>query len=323
MKPLTIVLAVSTFACVIALAWVLGTPAPADPRVAKMESELREARETIAQLRRDLANKPVASTGSSLRASSLNLSSAAPPTEAVAPTAAAPAGGAAGALKEMLKNPAMRDLLSQQQAVQIETGYARLFENLKLSAEDKAHFKMLLTERAKVEADLGLKLLDTNLSPQQRQQILAEAEKNKGAFDETIRKFLNDDGDWNSFQTYETTRPERTQYETMGRSVFSASGEPLNAQQEDQLIQLMAQVRQNPSPEQAALMKTMSNPTQMNEANLQTYLEYQRAANARALEQASSFLSSVQLKALQNYQEQSMSLIKNGYQMGSMLMGGK
>ena len=320
MKPLTIVLAVSTFACVIALAWVLGTPAPADPRVAKMESELREARETIAQLRRDLANKPVASTGSSLRASSLNLSPAIDP---VPGSAAAPAGGTAGALKEMLKNPAMRDLLSQQQAVQIETGYARLFENLKLSAEDKAHFKMLLTERAKVEADLGLKLLDTNLSPQQRQQILAEAEKNKGAFDETIRKFLDNDGDWNTFQTYETTRPERTQYETMGRSVFSASGEPLNAQQEDQLIQLMAQVRQNPTPEQAALMKTMSNPTQMNDANLQTYLEYQRAANARALEQASSFLSSVQLKALQNYQEQSMSLIKNGYQMGSMLMGGK
>ncbi len=321
MKPLTIALAASTVAAVLALAWVLGTPAAADPRVTKLESELKEARDLVAQLRRDLANKPVAPlppTGSStsgLSASRLQLG--APTTEAPTPTTTS------GALREMLKNPAMRDLLGQQQAVQIETSYARLIEGLQMNDEEKAHFKKLLTERAKLEADLGLKLLDSNMTPQQRQQLLAEAEKNKVAYDETIRKFLNNDGDWNTFQTYEATRPERVQFETMGRSMFSATGEPLNAQQEDQLIQLMAQNRQNPSPEQAALMKNMTNPAQMNEANMQTYLEYQRASNARSLQQAAGFLSQAQLKALQNYQEQQMNLIKNGYQMGSMLMGGK
>ncbi|MES2596518.1 MAG: hypothetical protein V4662_14330 [Verrucomicrobiota bacterium] len=320
MKPLTIALAASTAACVLALAWVLSTPAPTDPRVVKLESELKEARDMISQLRRDLANKPVASGSApattGLSASRLQLGAPSVDTPA-------PATTTGGALREMLKNPAMRDLLGQQQAVQIETSYARLIEGLQMNDEEKAHFKKLLTERAKLEADLGLKLLDSNLTNQQRQQLLAEAEKNKVAYDETIRKFLNNDGDWNTFQTYEVTRPERVQFETMGRSMFSATGEPLNAQQEDQLIQLMAQTRQNPSPEQATLMKNMTNPAQMSEANLQTYLEYQRASNARALEQAAAFLSSAQLKALQNYQEQQMNLIKNGYQMGSMLMGGK
>lgn len=322
MKPLTIVLAVSTFVCVIALAWVLGTPNPPDPRVAKMESELKEARDTIAQLRRDLANKPVASTSGSLRAGSLNLS----PAVASAPGADAPAasaGGTAAAMREMLKNPAMRDLLSQQQAVQIEIGYARLFEHLQLNDEEKANFKMLLTERAKIEADLGLKLLDAGLTPQQRQQFLADAEKNKTAFDETIRKFLNDDKDWNSFQSYEAVRPERTQYETMGRSAFNASGEPLSVQQEDQLIQLLAQVRQSPPPEQAALLKSMTNPSQMNEANLQTFLEYQRAANTRAQQQAAAFLSPVQLRAFQNYQNQMLEMTTSGWRMGGMITGGK
>lgn len=321
MKPLTIALAASTLACVLALAWVLGTPAPSDPRVAKLESELKEARDMISQLRRDLANKPVASLPSTTSPDTSSLSASR--LQLGAPAAPAAPQTTSGALREMLKNPAMRDLLGQQQAVQIETSYARLIEQLQLNDEEKAHFKKLLTERAKLEADLGLKLLDSNMTPQQRQQLLAEAEKNKVAYDETIRKFMNNDADWNSFQSYEATRPERMQFETMGRSMFSATGDPLNAQQEDQLIQLLAQTRQNPTPEQAALMKNMTNPAQMSEANLQTYLEYQRATNARALQQAAGFLSQPQLKALQNYQEQQMNLIKNGYQMGSMLMGGK
>lgn len=317
MKALTIALAVTNIASIIALAWILGTPAPDDPRLARLETDLKEARQTISQLRRDLANRPVSSAPAPTPTASPKIATETP--AATAPTQ----GGAAGALREMMKNPAMRDLLGQQQAAQIETGYARLFEYLKLNDEEKAHFKKLLTERAKIEADLGLKMLDPNLTPQQRQQLLAEADKNKRAFDETIRGFLNNDADWNNFQSFEATRPERTQFETMGRGLFAATGEPLNGQQEDQLIQLMAQIRQNPSPEQAALAKNMQNSGAMNDANLKSYLDFQRASNARALEQAASFMSQPQLKALQTYQEQLLSSLESGYRMGSLLMQGK
>jgi len=318
MKALTIALAVTNIASIIALAWILGTPAPDDPRLARLEADLKEARQTISQLRRDLANRPVSSAPAPTSTASSNMAIETPA------AASAPAqGGTAGALREMMKNPAMRDLLGQQQAAQIETGYARLFEYLKLNDEEKAHFKKLLTERAKIEADLGLKLLDPNLTPQQRQQLLAEADKNKSAFDETIRGFLNNDADWNNFQSFEATRPERTQFETMGRGLFAATGEPLSGQQEDQLIQLMAQIRQNPSPEQAQLAKNMQNSGAMNDTNLKSYLDFQKASNARALEQAASFLSQPQLKALQTYQEQLLGSLESGYRMGSLLMQGK
>lgn len=316
MKALTLALAASTLVCAIALVWTLSAPTPPDPRLAQMESDLKAARETIAQLRKDLANRPVASAPAprltALNNASSNLNVAPP-----APAAATPAGSTgAGALREMIKNPAMRDLLGQQAAVQIETGYARLFAQLQLTDEERAHFKNLLAERAKLEADTGLRMLDSNLSPQQRQQIIAEAERNKKAYDETIRKFLNNDADWNAFQTYEVTRPERTQYETFGRSLFTASGEPLSAQQEDQMIQVMAQARQNPSPEHAQLMKTLSNPVGMTDANLNAFVESQRVQNARAVEQASAFLSPAQLKAFQNYQEQSLQIMKQSIETG-------
>ncbi|MBV6499568.1 MAG: hypothetical protein CJBNEKGG_02025 [Prosthecobacter sp.] len=320
MKALTLFFAATTLVSLISLAWLLGTPAPADPRVAKLETELKEARLTIAQMRRDLAARPASLPATP--APSPKTLQASPAIEAPAATRS-PQATTAGALREMLKNPAMRDLLGQQQAVQIETGYARLFEYLKLSDEEKAHFKKLLVERAKTEADLGLKLLDSSLTPEQRSQIIAEGEKNKKAYDETIRGFLNDESDWGAFQKYESTRPERTQFETMGRSLFTASGEPLSTQQEDQLIDLMAQVRQNPTPEQSQLARAMSNPAQMTDANLKSLLEFQRASNARILQQAAGFLSPEQLKTLQAYQEQTLGTMESGYRMGTMLLQGR
>lgn len=319
MKALTFCFAATTLVSLIALAWILGTPTPADPRLAKLEADLKEARQTISQLRRDLASRPASLPATPTSPQTVQ---AGPAIEAPAATRS-PQATTAGALREMLKNPAMRDLLGQQQAIQVETGYARLFEYLKLNDEEKAHFKKLLVERAKTEADLGLKLLDSSLTPEQRRQVIAEGEKNKKAYDETIRGFLNDESDWGTFQKYESTRPERTQFETMGRSLFTASGEPLSTQQEDQLIDLMAQVRQNPTPEQSQLARTMSNPSQMTDANLKSLLEFQRASNARILQQAAGFLSPEQIKTLQAYQEQTLGTMESGYRMGTMLLQGR
>lgn len=319
MKALTICFAATTLISLVALAWVLGTPTPADPRLANLEAELRDARQTISQLRRDLANRPASLPASPAPAPAVQGSPAIDAPGAAKP----PQATTAGALREMLKNPAMRDLLGQQQALQVETGYARLFEYLKLTDEEKAHFKKLLVERAKTEADLGLKLLDSNLTSEQRRQIIAEGEKNKKAYDETIRGFLNDEADWGVFQKYESTRPERTQFETMGRSLFTASGEPLSTQQEDQLIDLMARVRQSPTQEQSQLARSMSNPAQMTEGNIKSFLDFQRASNARILEQAAGFLSPAQIKTLQSYQEQMLGTMESGYRMGTMLLQGR
>lgn len=319
MKALTICFAATTLISLVALAWVLGTPTPADPRLANLEAELRDARQTISQLRRDLASRPASLPASPAPAPAVQGSPAIDSPGA----AKAPQATTAGALREMLKNPAMRDLLGQQQAVQVETGYARLFEYLKLTDEEKAHFKKLLVERAKTEADLGLKLLDSNLTSEQRRQIIAEGEKNKKAYDETIRGFLNNESDWGVFQKYESTRPERTQFEAMGRSLFTASGEPLSTQQEDQLIDLMAQVRQSPTQEQSQLARAMSNPAQMTEGNIKSFLDFQRASNARILEQAAGFLSPAQIKTLQSYQEQMLGTMESGYRMGTMLLQGR
>lgn len=325
MKALTIALAASLLASIVALAWVLATPPPPDPRVARLEADLKEARQTISQLRRDLANRPVTPPPAPSRVSGGTSPDIAglPAGGPVTPAVAAGTAGPGGSLQEMMKNPAMRDLLMQQQAVQIETSYARLFEYLQLNDEEKAHFKKLLVERGKLETELGLKMLDPSVTPEQRQKLIAEAEKNKAAYDQTIKGFLNNDSDWSTFQRWEGTKPERTSFDSMGRSLFNASGEPLSTQQEDQLITLMAQVRQSPTPEQATLSRMIQDPSKLTEANFQKMLDYQKTTYQRAFQEAAAFLSPTQLKSLQTYQDQLLETFKTSWQMSSMFTQGK
>lgn len=327
MKALTVSLALLSIGCIVALAWVLGTPAPIDPRVAKLETELKEARQTIAQLRRDLADRSTALPSPSVAARG---SAGVPLSEdsAKAPAAGgafspfqASGGKGSTALRDMLKNPAMRAMMEQQQAVQIETSYARLFDQLQLTDEEKAHFKKLLTDRQKAETDLGLKLLDPNLTPAQREQIMAQAEKNKKTYDDAIKTFMNNDSDWGTFQNWEDTKPERTLYDTMGRSLFASSSEPLTPQQEQILLNTMTQVRKTPTPEQAAISKAMQNPTQLNERNLEQMLQMTDQNNKRILEQAATTLTPGQLKTLENYLKQCREMTETGMGMAKMLQG--
>jgi hypothetical protein len=321
MKAITISLAFLSISCIIALAWVLGMPAPIDPRVARLETDLKEARQTISQLRRELAEKPAPSSLRTMTsAPTIDAPSAAGSAANASPTAT-PIGGQAGALREMLKNPAMRAMMEQQQAMQVEASYARLMDQLQLTDEEKAHFKKLLVDKQKVETDLGMKMLDPNLSPDQRKQIVAQAEKNKKTYDDAIKTFLNNDSDWNNFQAYEDTKPERTSFDAMGRTLFASSSEPLTQQQEQILMNTMTQVRKSPTPEQAALSKSLQDPSQINDININRLLEMMRQNNQRILEQTSTTMTPGQLRTLEQYLAQNLKNTETGLKMGSIITG--
>lgn len=312
MKALTVTLALLLMGSIIALAWVLGTPAPTDARVAKLEAELREARQTISQLKRDLADKPVAAAPVSRASTSSAPLDSAP----VDPNAMAKAQ-TAGNMRELLKNPAMRAMMDQQQAVMIETSYTPLFNQLQLTDEEKAHFKKLLVEKQKAETDLGLKMLDPNLSTADRQNLLAQAEKNKQAFDQAIKTFLNDDNDWANFQQWENTKPDRTLYDSIGRSLFASSPDPLTQQQEQMLINTMTQMRTSLTPEQQALAKTLQDPTQMTEANIKRMLELTALNHQRIIQQAAATMTPGQQAILKTFLDQVLKNAETGLKMAN------
>lgn len=288
------------------VAWLLATPPSVDPRTVKLEAELQEARQTIAKLKADLASKTAAPAAI---ASSSGAASADPAAPGGASNPAVPAPPAN--FREMLKNPGMRTLIEQQQAAQIEIGYGKLFERLRLSPEEREHFKKLLTARQKVMTDIGLQMMDSNTTDQKRQELIAESERQQAAYTDTIKQFLNEQQDYAVFQSWERSLPERTTFDAIGRGLFNASAEPLSPEQEERLLNLMAETRaSNSGPGINA--QTNGDPSKVTEEMLNQQIEQVKARNQIILERASEFLTPGQLRTQQSYLDQALTLAKSG-----------
>lgn len=292
-----------------AVAWLLSAPPSADPRAAKMESDLQEARQTISKLKAELARKPAAPPPST------QLGSVAPVAE---PENAPPAKGN---LRQMFNDPAMRAVIDQQQAAQIEVGYARLFDQLQLNPEEKENFKNLLTARQKILTDLSLQLLDPSLTPAKRQELLDEAKHQQSVYNASIQEFLNDPNDFQSFQQWDGTLPERNQFDTIGRSLFSSSGEPLSQTQEQQLIMLMAEVRAN-SPVGGLNDQTGTDPNKLTDEVIAQQMEQLDANNRNIAERAETFLTAGQRQALSTYLAQIKAMSRSSLDVSKMIIQG-
>lgn len=298
-----------------ALAWLLATPSSVDPRTAKLESELQEARQTITKLRADLARQPTPQPAST------QLGSAAATDASAAVAANAPAGGQQN-IQEMLRTPAMRELIDKQQAAHIEVGYAQLFEHLGLNPEEKKNFTDLLTARQKTLTDLSLQLMDPNLSPEKRQELIAEAKHQQSVYNASIQKFLNEPQDYQTFQQWEAVQPERTQYDTLGRSLFSASGEPLSQDQEQQLLTLMAQVRTSPSSVGGLNDQTGTDPNRLTDEVIEQQMRQIEDNNRIIAERAQEFLTAGQRQTLETYLNNLKTMSRSSLDMSKMIIRG-
>ena len=278
MKAVTIALAVLSIACVITLSWVLATPHDADPRVASLETDLKAAKQKISDLQQELSRRPPPPAPGALA----NVK-APPPGNELASTLASnnhqPLLKGAN-LREMMANPAMRTMMEQQQAIQIDVGYSRLFEYLKLTDEERVNLKALLVERQKAATEIGMKTMDPNLTDEDRRKLAEDLRQEKLKYDASIKTFLNNTDDWGAFLNWEDTQPERSSLDAIGRNLFSASGEPLTQQQETQLINLMSNTRKNAPP-----------PTGAGPQAMQLQLQQMEAHSKAVFNGAPSFLS--------------------------------
>lgn len=238
-------------------------------------------------------------------------------------------GGKAGpatkpmkAMAEMMKNPAMREMIKQQQIAQMDMQYGGLMSRFQLSDEEKANFKQLLAERVQMESEIGVQMMDDGLSADQRTALMKQITESKKATEEKIRTFLNNDEDFQTYKQWEDSKPERMQL-SMGQSLFSSAGEPLSQDQEQRLIDTMHQVRTTPKS-----TPDLSKPENFAPGNLTpSAIEKQLASfdtdAARVLQQAAGYLTPKQLETLKALQAQWRTLQKTGLEMSSMMIGGK
>ena len=219
---------------------------------------------------------------------------------------------------EMLKKPEMKEMMKQQQLAMMESQYSGLFAKFQLDDAEKADFKHLLSERLMAEAEAGIKYMNGDLTAEQRAALGKEAVEAKKASDTRIREFLNNEADYTSYRNWEDTKGERMQLD-MGRNIFSSSGEPLSAAQEEQLVRTMHETNVQPSDVPDLSKPQNFDPTQMNPAMIARQLSfYDRKAQAIQTS-AAQFLSPRQLESLAIMQKQWRDMSEAGLKMSSAM----
>jgi hypothetical protein len=149
-------------------------------------------------------------------------------------------GGIVNNVMNMMEQPEMQRLMAIQQKGQLDSRYAALFKNLKLSPEQLDKFKTLLVEKQTALQDVlaaarsqGISLRD---DPEGFRKMVADTQ---AEVDNSIRATLGDEG-FAKYQNYQETIPQRSVVNQLQQSL-SYTGSPLSDTQAEQLIQILAQ----------------------------------------------------------------------------------
>jgi hypothetical protein len=237
------------------------------------------------------------------------------------PAGTAPAGRQAFA--EMMKNPAMKEVMKQQQRVQLDMRFGGLYEHFQFDDAQKADFKQLLEERLALQSELGLKFFEGDATKDQRDAWQKEYNDGKKASDANIRSFLNSDEDFSTFQRWENSEAERMRIET-GRSQYASTGEPLSPQQEQQLLDVMYETRVARSGDGDDFSNAkVPDPEKFSEEDVSRQLSHLDEVDRSVYQAASGFLSAKQLETLRAQQQQWRSMTEAGLRMTATMFQAK
>ena len=309
------VTAAALFAAISAGLW-LSRPADHTPHVAELEQKLQQATAEIAKLKATPAKpKSVPAFGPERSPSSSGVAKTAGPDKKTA------SPGGPSAMAKMLKDPKIKDMMKAQAGMQIAMQYSKLIGKLSLDEAETSHFKKLLGDRSAAKTDMSFKMMDSALTKEQRKAVTDEYDAQKKASDAAIKHFLNNDDDYATFQHWEDTDPERMQM-TLGRGAFDAVNAPLSEDQEEQLINVMAEVRKRPGDIPDINDPKNIDPSKMtDDAFTQRMMADLERQQKVVRDGAAGFLTPAQLEALKRMQEQMRALTETSMSMSKEMMG--
>ena len=231
-------------------------------------------------------------------------------------------GSSMKTLAEVFKKPEMKDVVVQQNLAQLDMIYGKLYDRLQLDNSEKQDLKNLLSERMRAELEVSMFMMSGDVSPQKAVASGQEILKANAESDQKIRAFLNNETDYQTFQKWEQSKPERMIL-SMGAAVFAGTGEPLSIAQEDQLVSAMFAART-----QVSSVPDMTKPENFTPGNLSPQSSERILANsdaqaAQVAAGAAVYLSPTQMEALKVFQKQQRAMQEMGLKMSAAMIGGK
>lgn len=144
----------------------------------------------------------------------------------------------------MFKNPEMRDMIKKQQKTvlggMVDKNYAEFFKSMNLTAEQKESMKDLLLNKMLGGADMGMEMMSGDVDADRRAELTKQMKEKSEGFDSKIKEMLGDEN-YNVFETYEKSIPDRTAVSQFKSQLGDST--PLDANQEQSLIAAMTEER--------------------------------------------------------------------------------
>lgn len=190
------------------------------------------------------------------------------------------------AIATLMNNPAMKEYIHKAQADALRSRYEGLFEELKLTSDQRNTFVQLL-------GDYALKNSELLAAQQSTGQIDAQAIKSGEAeLGSQLRNLLGDAG-IERFKEYSAEIPAQTTVKLLSDQLGSDA--QMNADQSQQLLQV---IKAEPENLTHGISGELDLAFTGSQADIDNYLQQIAESNQRIMQQASNFLSPDQLSAL-------------------------
>lgn len=222
---------------------------------------------------------------------------------------------------KMMKDPAMREMIREQQKAMVNMMYGGLYKEMNLSPEEKDKLKELLTESqmGKVAAAQGL------FGGAQDEATTAAAKKAveeaKKQTDADIKALLGD-ARFAQYEDYQKNVGDRMQLDQF-KNQLAADNAPLRDEQGAQLLQIMKEEKAALPPAISSEQSEMPDKDTFTPKKMDEQLKWTEQYNARVAERARAVLTPEQFINYQKFQEQQASMAKLGMQMARQMFGGE
>jgi RNA polymerase sigma factor (sigma-70 family) len=215
-------------------------------------------------------------------------------------------------VSKMMDSPAWKTQMRNMALKSMKEQYSSLFKKLNVTPEEQEKWCGLMADKQMSNMENGLAILKGGDKAAIQKEIMANNEKS----DEEVKALLGDER-YDQFKLLEKRLPDE-----MNVSAFKKQlGEnPLAGEQEKQLLDVMVDVRANTPnfshPEADSFGK-------FNPAIAQKYLDAQEQMDQQVRTRAAAFLNPEQLKVLEDYQAQSVSMRQMGLKMQQSMLDDK
>ena len=149
----------------------------------------------------------------------------------------------APSFSKMMENPMMKSEMQRQIKAQVSLQYGEILGDLGFAGDETDALIDIFVERQEAISDVAIKAMRSD--PSERPALSAEAKAVRESYDETLQNLVGQEAHA-ELERFDETVGERRLIDSM-RDQLAASSDPITPTQEQQLMDLMWEVRQDPN----------------------------------------------------------------------------